>query len=143
MASSWIRLGLCNLLSVWFSISLIILYFSHTLGHLRVFLELVWRVWHAWSFGARRQRNSRRVQEDIGINNYNGFCFQLLNFMYIFFTSFVMHGICMWFFGFDISLAWRMTGNYSRFPSLAISWIEIEFVGLFHHCIFGWVSCFL
>ena len=41
--------------------------------------------------------------------------------MYDFFTSFGMHGTCMWFLGYDLSLAWRVVGIYSGLPSLAIS----------------------
>ena len=67
--------------------------------------------------------------------------------MYDFFTSFGMHGICMWFFGCDLSLAWRMDGIDNGFPSLSISWITMVIVGLFSlfvlvdsHDSFAWVE---
>jgi len=46
---------------------------SHTLGHLRVFLEHSWRSVAYLGFGARRERKRRKVQEDIGIRSYNRF----------------------------------------------------------------------
>ena len=39
-------------------------HYSLSLSHswiLRVFLESSWRVWHTWSFGARRKRKSKRI----------------------------------------------------------------------------------
>jgi len=50
----------------------------------------------------------RKVQEDIRINNYNMFFLQVSIFIYGFLTSFGIHGICMWFIGHDLSLAWRI-----------------------------------
>ena len=58
--------------------------------------------------GTRRQRKSRKTQEDIGISSYNEFCLQVLSCMYVFLTSFGMHGICMWFIDHDLSLVWRI-----------------------------------
>jgi len=40
--------------------------------------------------------------------------------MYDFLSSFGMHGICMWSFGYDLALAWR------------ISWIDSGFVYTCH-----------
>lgn len=50
--------------------------------------------------------------------------------MYDLFISFGMHDTCMWFVGFDLSLAWRMDGIDSGLPSLAISWVAMVIVGL-------------
>ncbi len=41
-----------------------------------------------------------------------------------------MHDTCMWFLGYDMSLAWRMVGIDSGLPSLEISWITMVIVGL-------------
>ena len=51
--------------------------------------------------------------------------------MYVFLTSFGMHGICMWFVGCDLSWAWRMARIDSGLPSLAISQIAMVIVGYF------------
>jgi len=67
---------------------------------------------------------------------------QVLSCMYVSFSSFG-NGICMWIFGCDPSLAWRMAKINSGFPSLSISWIVMVLVGLFPHCFFGSVSCFI
>jgi len=92
---------------------------------LRVFFEHSWRVWNTWSFLARRKRKSKKVQEGIGINNKNGFCLELLSCMYVFLTSFGMHGTCIWFMGHDLSLTWKIFGLIVHFTSLAISWIAM------------------
>ena len=49
-----------------------------------------------------------KVQEESEINKYNEFSLQVLSCMYVFLASFGMHGICMWFIGHDLSLAWRI-----------------------------------
>ena len=49
-----------------------------------------------------------KAQEDTGINKYNEFFLQVPSCMYVFLTSFGMHGTCMWFFGYGLSLAWRI-----------------------------------
>jgi len=67
---------------------------------------------------------------------------QVASFMYDFFTSFGMHGTCMWFLGYDLSLAWRMVGIDSGFPSLDISWIAMVIMGLLSLLCFGWFSFF-
>jgi len=41
-----------------------------------------------------------------------------------------MHGICMWFLGCDLSLAWRISWIDSGLPSLSISWIAMVIVGV-------------
>jgi len=51
--------------------------------------------------------------------------------MYVSLTSFDMHGICMWILGHDLSFAWSISWIDSGFPSLSISLISMEFVGLF------------
>ena len=71
------------------------------------------------------------MQEDIKISSYNGFLLQLPNCMYVFLTSFWMHGICMWIIDHDLSLAWRIAWIDSGLLSLAISWIAMEIMGLF------------
>lgn len=110
---------------------------------LRVFLEHSWRVCHTFIFGARRQRKSRKVQEDIKIRNYIIFFLQVLGCMYVFLTSFGMHGICMWFIGHDLSLAWRMAWIDSVFSQpchFLDNHGDCGFISLF--CFF-WFSCFL
>jgi len=57
--------------------------------------------------GKGREGKCKRTS---GINSYNGFSLQVSSCVYLFLTSFGMHGICMWFVGFDLSLAWRMVG---------------------------------
>jgi len=59
-------------------------------------------------FGERRKRKGRKVQEDIWISKYIIFSLHVLSGMYDFLASFGMHGTCMWFFGYDLSLAWRI-----------------------------------
>ena len=51
--------------------------------------------------------------------------------MYDFFTNFVMHDICMWILGYDLSLTWKINWIDSGLPKLFISWISMVFVGLF------------
>lgn len=75
----------------------------------KVFLEHSWRVWHTCMVRERRQRKSRKAQEDIENGSYNKFCLQVSSCMYVFLTSFCMHGICMWCRGYDMSLAWRIS----------------------------------
>jgi len=82
---------------------------------LRVFLEHSCRILVCFGFGERRQRKCKKAQGDNGINKYNGFSLQVPNCMYDFLASFGMHGICMWLFGYDLSLAWR------------IAWIDNDF----------------
>ena len=53
--------------------------------------------------------------------------------MYAFLTSFGMHSICMWIFGHDLLQAWRIAWIDSELPSLAISLIAMEIMGLFHY----------
>ena len=40
------------------------------------------------------------------INNYSGFSLQVLSYVYDLLACFSMHGVCMWFFHYDLSLAW-------------------------------------
>jgi len=63
-------------------------------------------------FWERMKRKRKKVQENIGIISYNEFFLQLLSCTFDFLASFGMHGTCMWFLGYDMSLASR------------ISWIE-------------------
>ena len=118
----------------WVSLVLELSLYSIAIILLDTFLDHSWRVWHTWSFGARSQRRSMKSQEDIGTNNYNGFWLQVLSYMYVFLTSFAMHGTCMWFLGYDISLAWR------------ISWIDSGFAYPCHfldsHGVVGFPTCF-
>ena len=64
----------------------------------RVFLQHSWRVWHTWILGARRHQHQQLHQIFL----------QVPSCMYDFFTSFGIHGTCMWFLGYDLSLAWRI-----------------------------------
>ena len=66
----------------------------------------------------------------------------VLSCMYDFFTSFGMHGTCMWFLGYDLSLAWMMAGIDSGLPSLSISWIAMVIVGLLSLLFFWLVLIF-
>ena len=89
----------------WSSLSILSLSYSWTL---RVSWSTLGGVWHTWSFGPRRQRKSKKSQHDIEINSYNEFFLQVPSCMYIFLTSFGMHGTCMWVLGYYLSLAWRI-----------------------------------
>jgi len=62
-----------------------------------------------------RQNKSRKVQEDIGINNDNELFLQLSSCMHDFLAIFGMHDTCIWFLGHDLSLSWRF------------AWIDISF----------------
>jgi len=75
---------------------------------LKVFLEHSWRSLAHLGFGVRRKRKSRKEQGDNGINGYSGFCLQISSYMYDFLASFGMHCTCMWFLGYDLSLAWKI-----------------------------------
>ena len=57
--------------------------------------------------GTRMKRKIGKEQEDIKFSIYIEFCLQLPRCMYVFLTSFAMHGICMCFIGHDFQLAWR------------------------------------
>ena len=83
------------------------------------------------------------MRENIKINNYSKFCLQIPSCMYVFLTSFGMHGICMWFANCDLSWAWSVVGNDSGFPNLSISSIAMEIVDLFSLFCFSSFSCFL
>jgi len=48
------------------------------------------------------------MQEDNVVNNYNMIALHILSCMYDFLASIGMHGICMWLFGYDLSLAQRI-----------------------------------
>ena len=56
-----------------------------------------------------------KAQEENIIDNYNGFSLQVSSFMYVFIYSFDMHGICMWLFGYDVSLSWMVSWIGSSF----------------------------
>ncbi len=81
----------------------------------RVFLEHSWSslaYLEFWSKKAKEEKESTRGHRD-----QQRQCVFLAGTecMYVFLTSFGMHGICMWFLGYDMSLAWR------------ISWIDNGF----------------
>ena len=61
------------------------------------FLEHSWRSVAYLGFGERRERErkSRKVQEDIGIDNDNGVSLRVPSCMYDFLASFGMHSTCM------------------------------------------------
>ena len=143
--NSWIFFNVI-FLSVQFWNSHFLLTLSISLSYswkLRVFLSTLEGVWHTWSFGATRKRKRRKAQEDIGINNYDVFFLQVLRSIYVFFTSFGMHGICMWFVDCDLSWAWRVVGIDSGLPSFSISLIAMVIMDFFSLFCFGWFSCFL
>ena len=94
----------------------------------------------SWRNKAKEEQESTRGHQDQQLHQI---CLQVLNCMYDFFISFGMHATCMWFLIYDLSLAWRMVGNDSGLPSVAISWITMVIVGLFSLFCFSWFSCFL
>ena len=107
------------LLSVQFWSSLFILSFLYS-WTLRVSMEHSWRSVAYLVFGARRQRKCRKAQEDIRINDQSWIYLQVSSCKYGFLDIFDMHGTWMWFPGYDLSLACR------------ISWINDEFSQPFH-----------
>ena len=89
-----------------------------------------------FGFGARRKRKIRKAQEDNEINNYSGFCLQLLSFMYGSLTIF-RHA-----FGYLVMICQFHGGLHGLtvvFPSLAISWIAMLLWVLLLFS--GWFSC--
>lgn len=82
---------------------------------LRVFLEHSWSIVAYLGIGVRKERKSRKAQGDNGINNYNMFSLQVPSCIYDFLASFGIHGICMWLFGYDFSLTWRIVWIDSGF----------------------------
>ena len=83
------------------------------------------------------------MQEEIRISSDSGIFLQVLSFMYVLFTIFGTHGLYMWIIGHDLSLAWRIAWIDNGLPSLVISWMSMEIVGLFLSFFFCWFSCFL
>ncbi len=91
---------------------------SHPCGHLKVLGALLEECGIV-SFGERRKRKSRKSQEDTGISSYNVFFLQVSSCMYDFLYILGMHGICMWLFGYDLSLAWRIAWIDNGFYSIS------------------------
>lgn len=87
---------------------------------LRVFLEPSWRSVAYLGLEREGTRKREKAQEDIGINIYCKFFLQVPSCMYGFIASFGMHGTCMWFLSYDMSLTWR------------IPWIDGRFSQPFH-----------
>ena len=58
-----------------------------------------------WRKKAKEEKESSGGHQDQQLHQV---CLQVLSCMYVFFTSFGMHGIGMWFIGHDMSLAWRI-----------------------------------
>ena len=132
-------LSILNWSSLFYSLSLILLSFLGALLAECVILAI-------WMKDAKEKK---KVQEDSGINNYIGFCFQVWNCMYDFLASFDMHRICMWFIGYDMSLAWRIAWIDSGFSYPSISWITMVLwvlsssffmVGAHVPLVVGWVT---
>ena len=74
---------------------------------------------------ARRKRKRRKAQENITINNYNGFFLQVSSCMYVFLTSFA----CMAYACGLLVMICNLHGAFPRLtvdlPSLAISGIAM------------------
>ena len=81
----------------------------------------------SWSKKEKEEKESVRGYQDEQLHQI---FLQVSSCMYDLFTSFGMHGTCMWFLGYDLSLAWRMVGIDSGLLGLAISWIAMVIVGL-------------
>ena len=113
-----------------FSLSLILL---ATYSFLRALLEGMAYL-DSWSKKAKEEQDSARGHCHQQIHQI---FLQVSSFMYGFFPSFCMHGICMWFLGCDMSLACRISWIDSGLPSLAISWIAMAIVGLLSLLCFG------
>jgi hypothetical protein len=119
-------------LSVQFWSSLIIsLSLSHTLGY----LEFSWStlggcgILGFWSKKAKEEQESARGHRDQQLHQI---FLQVPSCMYVFLTSFGMHGICMWFSVMICHWHGGLPGLTVDLPSLAISWIAMVIVGLFH-----------
>ena len=65
-----------------------------------------------WSKKEKEEKESARGHRDQRLHQI---FLQVPSCMYVFLTSFGMHGICMWFIGHDMSLTWRMDGIDSGF----------------------------
>jgi len=118
-----------NLCHFSFRSSLIILSLSHTLGC----LEFSWNTLGGCGIlgslekeGKGRVGKHKRALASIAISDF----LQVPSYMYDLFSSFGMHDTCIWFLGYDLSLAWRMAGIDSGLSSLAISWIAMVILGL-------------
>lgn len=119
-----------------------IISFSHTLVH----LEKHWSIFGAClehsSFHQNwrnKEKESKKVKGDNGIDYYSGFSLQVPSCMYDFHASFGMHGICMCLFGYDLSLAQRIAQIDSDFRSLVISQIAMVFLDC-PLIVFDWCS---
>ena len=103
-----------------FSFGALIFYsLSHTLGHLEYSWGTLGGVRHTWDFeqeGKERQESARGHRDQQLQQNFS----QLSSFLYDFLSSYGMHGICMWQFGYDLSLAQRN------------AWIDGVFSQAFH-----------
>ena len=88
----------------------------------------------SWRNKAKEELESTRRHQDQQLHQI---FLQVLSCMYVYFTGFGMHRICVWVVGCDLSLAWRMLGIDNRLPRISISWIDMVIVGLFLCCVFG------
>ena len=93
----------------------------------------------SWRKKAKEEHESARRNQHQQLHHI---FLQVSSCMYDLFTSFGMHGTCMWFLGCDLSLAWRISYIDSGLPSLSISWIAMVIVGLLSLLCFGWFSFF-
>jgi len=71
----------------------------------------------SWSKKTKEEKESARGHQDQQLHHI---FLQVPSCMYVSFTSFGMHGICMWILGHDFSFAWRIAWIDIGFPSLAI-----------------------
>ena len=82
----------------------------------------------SWSKKAKEERESARRHRHQQLHQI---FLQVSSCMYDLFTSFGMHGVCMWILGHGMSLAWSIPWIESGVPSISISYRAMEFVGLF------------
>jgi len=108
--------------------ALSLLSLSHTIGD----LEFSWSTLGGCGIlGFLEKEGKGRPGKCKRASTLTQFFLQVPSRMYDFITSFGMHGMCMWIIDHDMSLAWRISYIYNLFHNLTISWIAMEFLGLF------------
>ena len=84
--------------------SSLLFYLSHTLAH----VDRSWSILEARWIWRKKAKESMKVQGDSEISSHNWIALKVLSCVYDLIASFGMHVLCMWLFGYDFSLAWRI-----------------------------------
>jgi len=88
---------------------------------LRAFLEHAWRILVFTWIWRKKAKESRKAQGNMWINIYIWIALQVIDCMCGFLVNLWMHGICMWFSGYVLSLTcitWIDNGFSLPFPFL-------------------------